>query len=381
MLNIIGVHFQKLGKLYYFDPAEVAVKKGDTVIVDTQNGPEIGICHTDILQMEPSKVPQPLKPVLRIATTRDKQTQQELLTREKEAFNIAQQKIAEHKLDMKLVAADYTFDGSKLIFFFTAEERVDFRALVRDLASLFHRRIELRQIGVRDEAQLVGGLGVCGRPTCCSVMKSEFVPVSIKMAKEQGLPLNPAKISGVCGRLMCCLKHEQVAYADLRKNSPPVGARVETPDGLGVVKDVNLLRERVKVLMDKGDHDERMFKCCDICRVKGGEGKGGHCGKHGQEEKPQASKDNTEGGTPTQLRGKPSASDDAPSFAKEGKENASPRNNRNKPRQENEPRTREKSTAHTLPLPKEGHSGRNDSPNAPKAPSTNKPQSKGGAPQ
>ena len=171
-------------------------------------------------------------------------------------------------MNMRLVAADYSFDGSKLTFYFTAEERVDFRALVRDLAGTFQRRIELRQIGVRDKAQIVGGLGCCGRPTCCSTMKSEFIPVSIKMAKDQNLPLNPQKISGVCGRLMCCLKHEHEAYKDLRKNTPPKGCRVETPAGKGVVTEFNLLKERVKVLLDASGGDERVFKCGEVCRMK-----------------------------------------------------------------------------------------------------------------
>ncbi len=268
MIEVVGVHFQKVKKVYYFDPKGLQIKQGQAVIVETQYGLEYGICRLANCQVEDSAVTPPLKAVVRLATEADQATQAAHAQKEKQAYVTGVRKIREHKLDMKLVAVDYTFDGSKIIFFFTADGRVDFRELVRDLASVFHARIELRQIGVRDEAQMLGGLGVCGKPFCCATLLGEFAPVSIKMAKEQNLSLNPTKISGTCGRLMCCLKYEQSAYVDLHKRTPPVDSLVKTPDGEGIVTDVSLLRERVKVMLNNGDNEARQYNCCDVCLLK-----------------------------------------------------------------------------------------------------------------
>ncbi len=251
MAEVISVRFKEVGKNYYFDPQNNKYKSGDKVIVETARGLEFGevsIANRDIPDEE---ITAPLKPVIRAATQKDFITAEENKKKEKEAFDICQKKIAEHKLLMKLVDVEYTFDRNKILFYFTADNRVDFRELVKDLAAIFHTRIELRQIGVRDESKKVGGLGICGRPFCCSTFLGSFQPVSIKMAKEQSLFLSTAKISGTCGRLMCCLKYEQEAYEHLLKVTPKNGAIVDTAEGRGTVVDFNLLTGRLKVTLDK----------------------------------------------------------------------------------------------------------------------------------
>ena len=242
MTTVCGVRFKDVGKVYYFDPGDLTLAAGDHAVVETSRGLEYGEVLLGNTEVEDSEIVAPLKKVVRIADAKDEKTVAENREREKSAFSICLQKIAAHKLDMKLVDLEYTFDRSKILFYFTADGRVDFRDLVKDLASVFRTRIELRQIGVRDEAKMLGGLGICGRPFCCSSYMDEFRPVSIKMAKEQGLSLNPTKISGTCGRLMCCLKYEQDAYEHLLSNTPRQGALVQTQQGRGYVTNVNLLR-------------------------------------------------------------------------------------------------------------------------------------------
>ena len=257
MTKVIGVRFRTAGKIYFFDPLKFDVKRGDHVIVETARGVEYGTVVGDPKEVEDDKVVAPLKPVLRVATQRDMEQEAANKVKEKEAFKICLEKIRKHKLDMKLIDAEYTFDNNKVLFYFTADGRIDFRELVKDLASVFKTRIELRQIGVRDETKILGGIGICGRPLCCHSHLSEFVPVSIKMAKEQNLSLNPTKISGVCGRLMCCLKHEEETYEYLNKKLPNVGDYVTTDDGFkGEVHSVNVLRQLVKVLIENNDEKE-----------------------------------------------------------------------------------------------------------------------------
>ena len=251
MAVIIGVRFKNTGKVYYFDPGQNQLEKGSLVVVETARGIECGEVVIPNKEVADSTIVKPLKPVLRPATPEDKRRAKENAEKEQRAMRVCQEKIAAHKLDMKLVDVEYTFDNSKILFYFTADGRVDFRDLVKDLASVFRNRIELRQIGVRDEAKMLGGLGICGRPFCCSQFLSDFQPVSIKMAKEQGLSLNPTKISGSCGRLMCCLKYEQDAYESLLRMTPKVGALVTTKEGKGVVCDANILTGVVKVRLDK----------------------------------------------------------------------------------------------------------------------------------
>lgn len=257
MARIIGVRFRTAGKIYYFDPLRFSVKRGDHVIVETARGVEYGTVVGEPREVDDKKVVQPLKPVLRVATERDDKQEAGNKLKEKEAFRICQEKIRKHGLDMKLIDAEYTFDNNKVLFYFTADGRVDFRELVKDLASVFKTRIELRQIGVRDETKILGGIGICGRVLCCHSHLSEFIPVSIKMAKEQNLSLNPGKISGVCGRLMCCLKHEEETYEELNRRLPNTGDYVTTDDGLrGEVASVNVLRQQVKVIVEIGDEKE-----------------------------------------------------------------------------------------------------------------------------
>ena len=268
MVNVIGVRFQNAGKLYFFDPGAFWPTPGDFVIVETARGIEFGEVVTPVREMNDEQLASPLKQVVRIATAQDVQHAQENKQNEKEAYAICQKKISEHKLDMKLVSVEYTFDNSKILFYFTANGRVDFRSLVKDLAAVFKTRIELRQIGVRDEAKMLGGLGPCGRPVCCGAFLGDFQPVSIKMAKEQNLSLNPTKISGVCGRLMCCLKYEQDNYEQTRKRMPKVGKEVITPDGNGVVWDLNIIKETVRVRIQKGDSSElKDFPLEEVQRV------------------------------------------------------------------------------------------------------------------
>lgn len=257
MIKVIGVRFRTAGKIYFFDPLNFDIKRGDHVIVETARGIEFGTVVGDIREVEEDKVIQPLKPVLRIATERDIQQEAGNKEKEKEAYKVCLEKIRKHGLEMKLIDAEYTFDNNKVLFYFTADGRIDFRELVKDLAAVFKTRIELRQIGVRDETKIMGGIGICGRPLCCHTHLSDFIPVSIKMAKEQNLSLNPTKISGVCGRLMCCLKHEEETYEELNRTLPNVGDYVTTEDGFkGEVQSVNVLRQMVKVVVENGDEKE-----------------------------------------------------------------------------------------------------------------------------
>ena len=247
MATVIGVRFKKAGKVYYFDPNGLWPKPGENVVVETARGVEYGEAVTSPRTVDDAQVVQPLKKVVRIATEEDTRRAEQNAQHEIEAFKICQDRVKKHKLDMKLVSVEHTFDNSKIIFYFTADGRVDFRELVKDLASVFKMRIELRQIGVRDEAKMLGGLGSCGRPICCGAFLGDFQPVSIKMAKEQGLSLNPTKISGLCGRLMCCLKYEQDNYEAVLKRLPKIGKDLVTPDGVGVLTEINAIREMVKV--------------------------------------------------------------------------------------------------------------------------------------
>lgn len=257
MIKIVGVRFRNAGKVYYFDPKGYKIDAGDHVIVETARGVEYGTVIGGIREVPDDKVIQPLKAVIRVATQEDDARAQKNRAREKEAMRICSEKIRRHGLDMKLIDAEYTFDNNKVLFYFTADGRIDFRELVKDLAAVFKMRIELRQIGVRDETKILGGIGICGRVLCCNSFLSEFAPVSIKMAKEQNLSLNPGKISGVCGRLMCCLKHEEETYEELNRRLPNAGDYVTTDDGLkGEVSSVNVLRQLVKVLVEVNDEKE-----------------------------------------------------------------------------------------------------------------------------
>ena len=261
MTLIIGVRFRRSGKTYYFDPDGLQIKKGDHVLVETARGIEFGTVSLAPKEMEDDKIVQPLKKVIRLATPEDDSVFEENVQLEKEAFEICLKKIKNHGLDMKLIDCEYTFDRNKLLFYFTADGRIDFRELVKDLASVFRTRIELRQIGVRDETKLLGGMGMCGRPLCCHTYLTDFVPVSIKMAKEQNLSLNPAKISGVCGRLMCCLKNVEEAYEYLNRSLPNIGAKVTTPDGFtGEVWNVSVLKQKVKVIITKANDEKEILE-------------------------------------------------------------------------------------------------------------------------
>ncbi|MBQ4074665.1 MAG: stage 0 sporulation family protein [Clostridia bacterium] len=269
MASVIGVRFKNAGKLYYFDPGSLWPTAGDAVIVETVRGMEYGEVVTGVREVSDDLITPPLKPVIRIATPEDALHQQENQAKEKDALAICQKKVDEHKLQMKLVGCEYTFDNSKILFYFTSDKRVDFRVLVKDLASIFRTRIELRQIGVRDEAKMMGGLGLCGRTVCCAAFLGDFQPVSIKMAKEQNLSLNPTKISGVCGRLMCCLKYEEDHYEATRKRMPKVGKEVITPDGNGTVMDLNILKETVRVRIPKGDSfEQKDYPVADVQRIQ-----------------------------------------------------------------------------------------------------------------
>ena len=271
MAEIIGVRFKSVGKIYYFAPGKEKIENGQKVIVETARGVECGTVVVSNREVPDSELSAPLKPVIRIATEKDLETVEENKKKEEEAFKICEEKIAKHKLDMKLVDVECTFDNNKLLFYFTAENRVDFRELVKDLASVFRTRIELRQIGVRDEAKMLGGLGICGRPFCCNGFLGEFQPVSIKMAKEQGLSLNPTKISGTCSRLMCCLKYEQESYEDLIKTTPKVNAYVSTPNGNGVVEEVNLITGKLKVKPENSDGASFIIHKSEVSIIRDGE--------------------------------------------------------------------------------------------------------------
>ena len=272
MTDVISVRFRSGCKEYYFDPKGLTIPAGTDVIVETAQGPEFAHCAAGNHQVPDDAVVKPLRSVLRIATDNDKHTAAYNRSREKEAFDVCKKKIQQHKLEMKLVRVECSFDGSKILFFFTADGRVDFRELVKDLAGVFRARIELRQIGVRDEAKMIGGLGICGRPFCCAQFMDEFLPVSIKMAKTQSLSLNPTKISGTCGRLMCCLKYEQDAYEDAIKRMPKNDSFVLTPDGTGNVSEVNVLKETVNVKLDDRLEGPRCYHNCEVCVLRSGKG-------------------------------------------------------------------------------------------------------------
>ena len=273
LVEVVDIQFRPGQKVYFFDPDSNEVNPGDHLIIETARGPEYGICCGGNHMVPEKDVVAPLRKVLRFATEQDEKTLLEVREKEKKAYSVCQQKIQEYGLDMQLVSAEYAFDGSKILFFFTADERVDFRELVKKLASIFHTRIELRQIGVRDKAKMVGGLGICGRPFCCAQFLDDFQPVSIKMAKTQNLSLNPTKISGTCGRLMCCLKYEQEAYEDLIRTSPKAESFVDTPDGRGTVVDVSLLKQSVKVRMEDSPETVGCYRNCDICVLRSGKAK------------------------------------------------------------------------------------------------------------
>ena len=267
MTKVIGVRFRQAGKIYFFSPGNLHIKKGDKVIVETARGVEFGSVVSAPKEVADEEIMQPLKPVLRVATEEDKRTEEKNREKEQEAFRVCQEKIRKHELDMKLISAEYTFDNNKVLFYFTADGRIDFRELVKDLAAVFRTRIELRQIGVRDETKIKGGIGVCGRALCCHTYLSEFAPVSIKMAKEQNLSLNPTKISGVCGRLMCCLTNEEETYEELNSRLPEIGDTVTTLEGLkGEVQSVSVLRQLVKVVvnLDNEEKEIREYKASEL---------------------------------------------------------------------------------------------------------------------
>lgn len=272
MAEIIGVRFKEVGKVYYFSPNGESYREDDRVIVETARGVECGVVAMPNREIDDEELTRPLKTVIRRATEEDISTVEKNREKEKNAFKICEEKIAKHGLDMKLIDVEYTFDNSKVLFYFTADGRIDFRALVKDLAAVFRTRIELRQIGVRDESKMLGGLGICGRPFCCHTFLGEFQPVSIKMAKEQGLSLSPSKISGTCGRLMCCLKYEQEAYTDMLKKTPKIGAIVETPNGKGLVVESNLLTGTLKVKLDNTPEaaPPHAFKVKEVKIIKNG---------------------------------------------------------------------------------------------------------------
>jgi len=272
-VEVVDIQFRPGQKIYYFDPAGATYEPGDHVIIDTARGAEFGICAGGNHFIPPKDVVAPLRCVLRKANAQDEKTVAENRAKEKKAYDVCLQKIADHGLDMQLVSAEVAFDGSKILFYFTADERVDFRELVKNLAAVFHTRIELRQIGVRDKAKMVGGLGICGRPFCCASFLDDFQPVSIKMAKTQNLSLNPTKISGTCGRLMCCLKYEQDAYEDLIRTSPKLESFVDTPEGRGTVVELDLLRQRVKVRMEDAPENICVFANGDIAILRNGKAK------------------------------------------------------------------------------------------------------------
>ena len=297
MIRVIGVRFRTAGKIYYFNPGRLNIKRNDHVIVETARGIEYGTVVGDPKEEEEDKVIQPLKSVLRIATPKDDEQEAANKLKEKEAFKICLEKIRKHNLQMKLIDAEYTFDNNKVLFYFTADGRIDFRELVKDLAAVFKTRIELRQIGVRDETKILGGIGICGRPLCCHTHLSEFAPVSIKMAKEQNLSLNPTKISGVCGRLMCCLKNEEEAYEELNSHLPNVGAHVRTPENLrGEVLSVSVLKQRVRVIVTlENDEKEVRDYAVEELKFKTGGPKGKIQGKHEKELKKLEAMERKEG--------------------------------------------------------------------------------------
>lgn len=296
MEKVVGVRFRNVGKIYYFNPKNYKVKVGDHVIVETARGVEYGRVVLEPRSVKEDEVVHPLKEVLRVATKEDEDHEAENRQKEKEAFKICKKKIREHGLDMKLIDAEYTFDNNKVLFYFTADGRIDFRQLVKDLASVFKTRIELRQIGVRDETKILGGIGICGRTLCCHTYLSEFAPVSIKMAKEQNLSLNPTKISGLCDRLMCCLKYEQDHYEQTRKRMPRVGREIITPDGSGVINAINVLEETVRVRIAVGDSFELREYKIDDCQRPGQDERKPRPEEDATAEDAQQAAENAEGG-------------------------------------------------------------------------------------
>ena len=359
MVNVIGVRFQNAGKLYFFDPGPYWPTPGDFVIVETARGIEFGEVVTPVREISDEQLSAPLKQVVRIATAQDVQHAQDNKRSEKEAYAICQKKIGEHKLDMKLVSVEYTFDNSKILFYFTANGRVDFRSLVKDLAAVFKTRIELRQIGVRDEAKMLGGLGPCGRSVCCGSFLGDFQPVSIKMAKEQNLSLNPTKISGVCGRLMCCLKYEQDNYEQTRKRMPKVGKEVMTPDGVGVVWDLNIIKETVRVRIQKGDSSElKDYPVEDVQRLGGAPA----APRPAQEEAPAQNAEAIE----------PPAQDDAPA---EPSQDSTPEKSARPPREKRGDRPRGKDRQLGKPVQRENPNRRQegDAPRPERKPRPEKP--------
>ena len=302
MTKVIGVRFRTAGKIYYFGPKDIEFKRSDHVIVETARGVEYGTVVLPNMEVEDEKITQPLKNVIRKATKDDDEREKRNREKEKDAYKVCQEKILKHGLEMKLINAEYTFDNNKVLFYFTADGRVDFRELVKDLASVFRTRIELRQVGVRDETKILGGIGICGRPLCCHSYLADFAPVSIKMAKEQSLSLNPTKISGICGRLMCCLQNEAQVYEELNRKLPRVGDNVTTPDGLkGEVRETNVLKQRVKVIVEIDDEKELREYAVDELKFKPRHKKdrdderGEKGGKHGKnKDKKQKSHEETE---------------------------------------------------------------------------------------
>ena len=349
-VEVVDIQFRPGQKIYFFDPDGTRFAIGDHVIIDTARGPEYGICAGGNHMVGASEVVQPLRRVLRRATAQDEKIMEENRAKEKKAYEVCLQKFADHGLDMPLVSAECAFDGSKILFFFTADERVDFRELVKNLASVFHTRIELRQIGVRDKAKMVGGLGICGRPFCCASFLDDFQPVSIKMAKTQSLSLNPTKISGTCGRLMCCLKYEQEAYEDLLRRTPKEESYVDTPEGRGVVTEVSLLRQRVKVRLDENPETVKEFLVEEIAVWRNGKAKktdapipedwapvsgGGKRTRRLEKTEPEQTLE------PICFRYRQEAVVEEPAEEKKPAENAEPKKSRrhrgNKPRQEGKP--------------------------------------------
>ena len=332
MTEVIGVRFKKVGKVYYFDPCGITAQEGDCLVVETARGMECGEVAMPNREVEDSSIVQPLKKVIRKATENDLRTVEHNAQLEKEAFRICEEKILKHKLDMKLVAVEYAFDHSKILFYFSADGRIDFRELVKDLASVFRTRIELRQIGVRDEAKMIGGLGICGRPLCCTTFLDDFQPVSINMAKEQGLSLNPTKISGTCGRLMCCLKYESETYKDLIRHAPKVDSVVDTPQGKGTVMDVSLLKGCCKVRLHSSPDTPVVFSCEECA-----------CGARPARETPTDAPDAPTDSAPQPAQQAPAAPrgqakpprQPRQGGERQGQENRQPR--RDRPRQPNKP--------------------------------------------
>ena len=388
-VEVVDVQFRPGQKVYYFDPDGMVIGQYDHLIIDTARGPEYGICSGGNHRIPAKDVVAPLRKVLRFATDADEKQMIEMRNKEKKAYQVCLQKIADHGLDMQLVSAEYSFDGSKILFFFTADERVDFRELVKNLASIFHTRIELRQIGVRDKAKMIGGLGICGRPFCCASFLEEFQPVSIKMAKTQNLSLNPTKISGTCGRLMCCLKYEQEAYEDLIKTAPKNDSFVDTPDGRGTVIDVNLLRQSVKVRMENSPETVGCYKNCDICVLRNGKAKKNDppipadlAPISGSGQKPRRTEEKQEAAflEPVKFRySTESLVDEQPIAASAGEVKEEPKQRRNKPSRPRKPRHEEQPDhPGEEAAPKAEKPEKQDKPRPPKKP---RPERKSDAPR